>query len=103
MNPDYPDYIKVKTASETALQDWKRKIPVNRAGRRDQLARYKYYLELYESDTFWSVYAVKRDGNKVMVDNSANHEPKEKPEADFIDEENITNVIEEQTTQEPLE
>jgi hypothetical protein len=73
MNPDHRD---TSTASERALKDWKRKIPLNRAGRRDQLSRYKYYLELNESDTFWSVYAVKKDGNKVMVDNSANHEPK---------------------------
>lgn len=95
-----PDYLKVKTAPETALQDWKRKIPVNRAGKRDQLSRYKYYLELNESDTFWSVYAVKRDGSKTMVDNSANHEPKETPE---VVEEDVVEVIEEQSSPELVE
>jgi len=80
MNPDREELEKVETSSERALRDWKNKVPVNRAQRRDQLSRYKYYLELNESQNFWSIYGVRKDGNRFMIDNSANHGPKEKPE-----------------------
>lgn len=109
-----PRYGNSETASQRALKDWKRKIPLNRAGRRDQLSRYKYYLELNESDNFWSVYAVKKNGNKVIVDNSANHEPKksfkdfEEDEMEVISEdedfeEGIVEVIDEKLTSETIE
>ena len=68
-----PDYRETESASDKALNDWKKSIPLNRAGRRNQLSKYKYYLELNESETFWSVYGVKKDGSRFMIDNSANH------------------------------
>jgi ribosomal protein S21 len=79
---NYLDKLKLRDPEvvskplDAALRNWKKKIPINRAGRRNQLSQHKYYLELNESDTFWSVYAVKKDGNKILLDNSANHAQK---------------------------
>ncbi len=88
MNPDSRELI---SAEEEALNKWKKNIPVNRLARRNQMSKNKYYLELNESDTFWSVYAVTKDGNKTMVDNSANY--KAKKTEDTIEENTITESV----------
>lgn len=103
MNPDYSKLNK-ESASDQALKKWQQSIPVNRQARRNQLSKYKYYLELelkYSEDTTtngglspnktdgsiygimgnnvssWTVYGVRKNGTKFMIDNSATHKPKE--------------------------
>jgi hypothetical protein len=73
-----PKSSEIESAVDYALRDWKKKVPLNREGRRNQLTKYKYHLELNEGDAFWSVYGVRKDGSRFMIDNSANHIQKKK-------------------------
>lgn len=92
-----PDYRELGSASDRALKNWKKSIPVNREARRNQLSKYKYYLELNETSDTWSVNGVRKNGVKFLIDSSVNHEPKiteEKPQL-------IEDIVEHSTPQTP--
>ena len=61
------------------LNEWKNSLPANRDQRRYQIKKYKYYLELNEDGEFWSVFGVKKNGTKFLIDQASNHIPKNKP------------------------
>lgn len=96
--------------SDRALKNWENKIPLNRDGRRNQLKRYKVYLELHKTENTWSVYAVDKKKHKELVDSSSNYEEKEEPMLfdptnpdhmdDDDDNDDMVMVEEEETTSE---
>lgn len=75
--------MSTELTSEQILQNWRKSIPVNRAGRRNQLSKYKYYLDLSETKDAWSVSKVNRNGDRTLLDTSANHQPKVSLAEDF--------------------
>jgi hypothetical protein len=94
MNPDHEATMN-NTPSIQALANWKKQIPRNREERRKQMSKRKYHLELQvyadqevssiygtfnESNPIvldWTVFKVKKDGSKEVVDRSDRYKVKE--------------------------
>lgn len=95
MNSEVKKLDTTMSPADKALKKWQGNLPLNRAARRKQLNKYKYYLKLeyqYAVDTSetsdkivtsntygvmgngmgdissWTVYGVKKDGTKFMID-----------------------------------
>lgn len=59
-----------------AYNKWLAKIPKNRPQKRKQLHELGYYYVLEGGETLWTLYGIKKNGKKIIVDKSTRYKEK---------------------------